>query len=539
MEHNLRTKERGFALTLTLLVSVLLIMLGLSAVTITTTEIRIAYNHKSGVQAFYVAEAGVEKGTADLGAMLSAGQIPSESELAQLSQNPPEFDNFTFTNYEIGKDGEADLRSITTGPYAGLVALIQSYLISSEVRGPSGARKEVEQTIENLLIPIFQFGVFYDGDLEILPGPSMTFEGRVHTNSDLYTATWSTLSYNSKTTAAGHIYHRRKDSGSMPNGTVRFKDDQGEYQNMTFDSTDPDWYERSLETWGGQVEDQAHGIEALNLPIPYEVEFHDLIQRGSESDPPELREIKYYWKADLRIVDGVATDGEGSPIDLEPGIITTATFYNFREGKWLTATQIDIDALMDNDRSPENGILYISMAETNPGAADAVIRLINGQKLPTTGLTIATDNPLYVWRDYNTVNKQPASLICDAINILSNNWDDSNSDKSLSNRIATNTTVNCAIMAGNTETTWGHYNGGLENFPRFLEYWSGRTFTFRGSLVCVWESQLATGQWFYGGNYYTAPRRNWSFDTDFLDPEKLPPGTPFIHSVQRLSWYGA
>jgi len=538
MIHLYKSSEEGFALTISLLVSVLLIMLGLSAVTISTTEIRIAYNHRSGVQAFYIAEAGIEKGTAELGALLSAGEIPSDANLATLSQDPPDFDNFSFSNYEISRDGEAEVSSITTGPYSGLVALIQPYLIESEVLGPSGARKMVEQTIEHLLIPIFQFGVFYDGDLEILPGPSMTFEGRVHTNNDLFTASWSTLSYNSKTTSAGEIYNRRKDSGASPDGVVRFKDHLGEYQSMSFDSTDPDWFEKSIETWGGQVEDQAHGIEALNLPIPYDVEFIDLIQRGNEGDPQELRDLKYYWKAGLRIIDGIATDGEGSPISLEPGIITSASFYNFRESKWVNATQVDVSALIANGRYPDNGIFYISMAETSPGADDAVIRIINGQTLPTTGLSISTDNPLYVWGDYNTVNKQPASLVGDAINILSNNWDDSNSDKQLSKRIATNTQVNSAIMAGNTETLWGNYNGGLENYPRFLEYWSGRTFTFLGSLVCLWESVHATGQWYYGGNYYTAPNRNWSFDTDFLDPEKLPPGSPFVHTVQRLNWYG-
>jgi len=538
MKYANRHGEQGFALTLTLLVSVLLIMLGLSAITISTTEIRIAYNHRSGVQAFYIAEAGIEKGTAELGALLSAGNIPTDATLSQLSQNPPQFDNFSFTNYEIARNGNAEISSITTGPYAGLVALIQPYLIQSEVLGPSGARKEVEQTIEHLLIPIFQFGVFYDGDLEILPGASMTFEGRVHTNSDFYTASWATLSYASKTTAAGHIYNRRKDSGEIPTGVCQFKDHEGVYQEMTFDSSDPDWLENSTDTWGGQVEDQAHGIEALNLPIPYDVEFIDLIQRGDEGDPQELRDLKYYWKADLRIVDGVATDGEGTPIFLEPGIITTATFYNFRESKWVTATQVDISALIANDRYPENGIFYISMSEMSPGADDAVIRIINGQTLPSTGLSIATDNPLYVLGDYNTNNKQPASLVGDAINILSNNWNDANSDKQLSNRIATNTQINSAIMAGNTETVWGSYNGGLENYPRFLEYWSGRTFTFVGSLVCVWESAHATGQWYYGGNYYTAPNRNWAFDTDFLDPAKLPPGSPFVHTVQRLNWYG-
>jgi hypothetical protein len=532
-----RRREQGFALTVTLLLSVLLVMLGLSAVMVSTTELRIAANHKSAVQAFYVAEAGAQKATGDLGALLSAGEIPSTSQLAQMSQDPPEFDDYVYTDYSVSKDGSPQLTPILTGPYWGLAALIQTYSIVSEVRGPSGVRKRVEQSIDHLLLPIFQFGVFYDGDLEILPGPAMILQGRVHTNTNLYTATWDILSYDSKVTAAGHIFHRRKDSSELPSGTVRFKDADDQYRSMSFDSTAPDWLELSVETWGGQVEDDAHGIGKLNLPIPYDVEFIDLIERGDAADPAELRDVMYYWKADLKIIDGTATDSEGDPVPLEPGIVSTETFYNFREGKWLTATQVDIDSLIAYGRDPTNGILYISMSETVPTADDAVVRLAGGTGLPAQGLTVATDNPLYVWGDYNTVEPKPASLVCDAINILSNNWEDANSDQPLVARIATDTEVNAAIMAGTTESSWGQYNGGLENLPRFLEDWGGEAFTYRGSLVCVWQSVHATGPWYYGGNYYTAPVRDWSFDQGFLDPADLPPGTPYVHSFQRHSWH--
>ena len=35
-------------------------------------------------------------------------------------------------------------------------------------------------------IPIFQFLAFYQGDLEMLPGPNATFHGPIHTNGNLY-----------------------------------------------------------------------------------------------------------------------------------------------------------------------------------------------------------------------------------------------------------------------------------------------------------------------------------------------------------------
>jgi len=79
------------------------------------------------------------------------------------------------------------------------------------------------------------------------------------------------------------------------------------------------------------------------------------------------------------------------------------------------------------------------------------------------------------------------------------------------------------------------HTGGLENLPRLLEDWGGTTLKLRGSFVDLWQSRLATGAWSYG-TYYKAPRRDWGFDPDFLDPSKLPPGTPRVNVSQKISW---
>ena len=138
-----------------------------------------------------------------------------------------------------------------------------------------------------------------------------------------------------------------------------------------------------------------------------------------------------------------------------------------------------------------------------------------------------------------TRNVGPSTVVVtDALSILSNSWDDADSDKSLSSRVASNTTVNVAFLTGNTVTGEGGaaYNGGLENLPRFLEKWSGITLTIRGSFVDLWQSRQATGAWSYG-KYYKAPIRDWGFDEDFLDVTNMPPGTPQVNVSQRTSWH--
>jgi hypothetical protein len=54
----------------------------------------------------------------------------------------------------------------------------------------------------------------------------------------------------------------------------------------------------------------------------------------------------------------------------------------------------------------------------------------------------------------------------------------------------------------------------------------------------MFTSQFATGYWgnAVGGNYYSAPTRQWSFDVNFRFPERLPPGTPSVGTVLQTAF---
>jgi hypothetical protein len=175
------------------------------------------------------------------------------------------------------------------------------------------------------------------------------------------------------------------------------------------------------------------------------------------------------------------------------------------------------------------------------------VRVWNGRVLPSRGLTVSTASPLYVWGHYNQTNAlnlgttntfttQPASLVADAVTILSQAWLDARSSQVLANRVAANTTVNAALLTGVVETTLGKYSGGMENFPRFLETWgSGNTFTYNGSMVKMFPSLYATNAW-GKDEVYVPPRRNWAYDVSFNNPNRLPPLTPSLQKVFRGSW---
>jgi hypothetical protein len=89
-------------------------------------------------------------------------------------------------------------------------------------------------------------------------------------------------------------------------------------------------------------------------------------------------------------------------------------------------------------------------------------------------------------------------------------------------------------MTGNVDMG-ASYNGGLENLPRLLEQWGGVQLTLLGSLVALWESQHADGD-FGQSNVYGPATRNWNFDTDFLALGNLPPETPRIYKITVTGW---
>ncbi|MEM8778293.1 MAG: hypothetical protein AAGF26_05350 [Cyanobacteria bacterium P01_G01_bin.49] len=164
--------------------------------------------------------------------------------------------------------------------------------------------------------------------------------------------------------------------------------------------------------------------------------------------------------------------------------------------------------------------------------------------LDPTGVTFATDQAVYVQGDYNSINKQPAGILADSLNVLSNAC--LNADKAINKHSGedcnidgskvdgTTATINSAFLGGtdvtNSELT-PNYSGGFENYPRFSEDWSG-DLNYRGSFVSLGIPLHVKGNW--KGQKYGAPGRNWDYDTDFNNAENLPPLTPrFVYLRQE------
>lgn len=572
--------QDGLALPLTLVVLLLLTVMGFALFSLGLTEVAIGTNWMAYSATFYGAEAGTEAGVVGLRDRLGQTPNPTDAQLAAIGPPTLSDPNLSFTAFSVTRALPSAPYSyqttFTTGPYAGLSGTVTDYRVSAQVSGAGGTRANVSQIVRYVQVPLFQFGVFYGKgvDLEIAPGPDMTFNGRVHSNSNIYLGPGSTLSFDSYMTTAGGIYRRLKRDAAVPYGTnPRIKDANGVYQTLDFDhdyqpgfgsrwGSEQDWKARAESVYGpggrsSTVKDRAMGVGEIIPPIPdlfYNPSNPDVISRQMiemprAGDSPELRAAKLYSQADLRIIDGVATDRNGNPVSLPGGAIQTRTFYDGRERRTMTVTDVNIAAL--GSAAPANGILYVA----STGGAGNGVRLVNAKRLPSQGLTVVSENPVYVAGDYNVLDTVPAAILADAITVLSNKWlprsrggesddeagggYDDDGDKATNLRNASNTTVNAAFALGpSAESELGTGNGQLENVIRFLEDWKNKTFTYRGSIVALWHSMQATAPWrccgSSGDNYYSPPVRNWSYDTRF--GSNAPPGTPSGVIMARGPW---
>jgi hypothetical protein len=278
-------------------------------------------------------------------------------------------------------------------------------------------------------------------------------------------------------------------------------------------------------------------------------------------------------------------------------------FFNNREkrggqGTFMVLLNIDVQALMQwnmnqaagarlfdpADRTEGGIVIFASVMNsavnggTPPQPSNYGVRIFDSAILPfpagltnsadPTGLTVVSDQAMYVEGSYNVNGPSgnptwnPAAVIGDTLNVLSQNWEPNGSNDaktllSLNSRPAANTEINAAFIASVDNTAFGNYNGGLENYPRFHEDWGNSTLTYRGSFVSLGTPSYASGPWCETGgscdittgtctggtsganngrcNIYNPPARNWDYDGRFETAADLPPLDPrVVFAEQQL-----
>ncbi len=512
------------------------------------------------------AEAGSERALSYINRdFLNQTFTPSKTNFySTLVPTNPWASGFEF-NDGNGNDKRLRISSSTTtvrtnleSQFAGLYGLVYLMNITSQAK-PLNCNYDmtaaVRQDIQLASIPVFQFAIFYSMDLEINPGALMKITGKVHGNSSIYAAPSVGLEFQDDVTAVSRIFHNRHPNDPNTGSKVA-----------------PVYKKENMEN-----------VSSLTLPIgtnntPDAVREILNLPPAGENPASPMGQQRYYNQCDLIVFTTgsniVVTAGAWKSFayiapDVVPSkgtpyysfVNSTATFYDAREKKWTQTTEIDVAKLktwMANGGSSLNFSAQYDMGHNlnsifvydtrAAGSKLPAVRVVNGRELPASGLTVATPLPLYVKGHFNAPNitagstdtsaTKPASLVGDAITVLSANWADSASSTPMND--ASDTTVNAAFLAGIVPTGvysgTKHYSGGVENFPRLLEDWGGKTLTYNGSMVVLYPSRYATGFWVQTGTYYQAAIRKWAFDINFLNYDRLPPATPQMRKLVRGQW---
>ncbi|MGA3283853.1 MAG: hypothetical protein ABSD57_05270 [Verrucomicrobiota bacterium] len=564
---NQKRNQTGSALMLTMIMSAIALALLAAAMSWSVGSTRLTYRSIQYNRSVAAAEAATEKVVSQINHdYLSGGEKLVINNLNTYQNTVPTSSNSTYWSTWVFDDGSghtgqtyvqctaASNYIVLDSTYAGLKGFVSTYTIVSHARdtaSPQDVTAGVLQELQLTSIPIYQHTMYSSGEMEISCGKPFDITGRVHSNGELYVEPdANSLTFESSVTAVISIlFHRDPlDTRGTPPGTPA-----GSVVYVHLDQ-------------------KKSPVPALTLPIGT-TNTPEAIREIIEPPPPgedansPIGRLRFYNLCDMVLTVSntsvSATSGNfngfSTPIptnELATFVSTASSFWDAREGKTVLPIDINIGAL--TAWSLTNSSLRPALLGSNLTSIYVVdrrtlgtnlnaVRVFNGLQLPPSGLTVATGRPLYVWKDYNQLNSanllstntsttRPASLVADAITILSDAWQDGNSG---SMHGAAATTVNAAILTGAVETTAGQYSGGMENFPRFLESWTLVEFWYNGSMIKMFPSLYATNVWNginYTKHYYDPPTRKWAYDANFDDPLKLPPRTPSLLVVNRGKW---
>jgi hypothetical protein len=374
------SNERGAALAIAVIMVAILAVVGLTALAFSSSEARIAGSDLQRTQTFYASSAGLEKMTNDFSNLFRRKMNPTTADLNAIAKAPPEElrvnENFTFVQ-ELAEDTDKlnELRAIqglpnTTyprvnipdGPYSGLYASIIPYKMSSTAsRAATRTEVKLEREYNNYLVPLFQFGMFSNEDIEIHPGPLMTFNGRIHSNKNIYAL--RNTKFLNRLTMAGEFVRDATRGGesntssgntevyvevgginvqsTLGNGSVKAGSGKvggpnlvsgggggilgaiirGLFPDSPAGIINSNWETESVKSakantpnrFGGQIMTQTTGASALKLPLELAGNSpSEIIKRALPSDDEILSTSRYHTKSKIRILIDDESAGSGA-----------------------------------------------------------------------------------------------------------------------------------------------------------------------------------------------------------------------------------
>src|ERR1044071_2414629 len=353
--HQSGRNERGAALVLALLILLLLGAISVTVLAVVSHEMKIAASDLRRTETYSAAASALESMTNQFSALFQRTSNPTTAQLNAIAATfPPELiaQGFSFPQSSFTSEGTVSSVDLEKGALAGLKASVSPYKMKvTAYNSISGAKVTLERTINNYLIPMFQFGTFSDGDLEFWPQPPMTFNGRVHANGNIYFG--GDITFTSKVTTANEAVRTLlRNNGTLPAvysvGSPRFiingttvqmtqgsvtggprllpqprTDKRGNFpvgnplgaDNSTWNTTSIASVNGTANRFGGQLLTKGTGAFPLLLPMQLDGKMpREIIKRSMPDDSSALVSGRFSSKAEIRILidDEVAGNGSGN-----------------------------------------------------------------------------------------------------------------------------------------------------------------------------------------------------------------------------------
>lgn len=229
--------QSGSALVIAVFVLALISVFVALALTRTAIEAAAVGNETAEGRTFYAAQASLELMTRNFNKTFEVKINPSDTDLAAVRTAlvPRLWEDYTFKQ-ELDKTSASSTVVLPGGEFAGLYAIRDNWRLRTTATDYNGVQVQLTRNVLNNRIPIFQFGIFYDDDLELYRPPRFSFGGRVHSNRHFFVSPGSDgVYFDSRVTAVGQIITqtwRNGYTGDSANDQTYIKNASGVWKQL-------------------------------------------------------------------------------------------------------------------------------------------------------------------------------------------------------------------------------------------------------------------------------------------------------------------
>ncbi|MFC3860793.1 hypothetical protein ACFOPQ_08455 [Deinococcus antarcticus] len=379
-------------------------------------------SRKSG-EGYYASEAGLNQRASEIKNIFASlrtptGISPTNDKPCQTTANQGNGDFACKTTSVNGRSVKTYLSVGTSKPgripqgdsFEGLNAIETPYTVVSRADNSQGNPEAITNLIFRVrLVPLFQFAVFFDKDLEFSNTAPLDLSGPVHTNGNLFLD--STLTLRGQVTGGNTIYDGWKSQNYCKTGTQFV---------VSATST------LSVPCGGGRTT----LLSTLNT-----TDYAGRLKRVAPVQVPTVGDIQprsdatYWQKADVRIVLKKASTGttwtpyfvrsNGTTINTPTGLTscTAAVSYStgFRDNRegsiWDTTAYNDVTNDFTTVEGPRSRKVLLNL---NVGELLNCIQVNNSTLGVTAGLANITDDGLVI---YATLDDSPGTgILTNALN---------------------------------------------------------------------------------------------------------------------------